>query len=253
MSKIVLITGATAGIGEACAIKFAQNGWDIIITGRRSSRLETLADSLKIKYDADVLALCFDVRKLEALQEQFKSLTGKWSNIDVLVNNAGLAVGMEPFQECHYDDWEKMIDTNVKGLLYVTREVTPLMIKRNKGHIINLASLAGHTVYPRGAVYCATKHAVRALSKGMRLDLVKEGIKVSTVSPGAVETEFSIIRFKGDEEMATKKYEGYTPLVAEDIAESVFFIANQPDHLNIEEILFQPKAQASPFVLERKI
>ncbi len=252
MGKIVFITGATAGIGKACAERFAKQGWNLILTGRRKERLDALEKELQSKFGVKVLTLNFDVQNLEAVKENIASLRGPWKNIDVLVNNAGLAAGSDAFQDASYQDWNQMIDTNVKGLLYVTRELSHILIENKKGHIINLASLAGHEVYPGGSVYCATKHAVLALSKGMRIDMVKHGIKVSAVSPGAVETEFSVVRFKGDEEMAAQKYEGYDPLVAEDIAESVYFIASQPDHVNIEEIFIMPKAQANPYILERK-
>ncbi|MCP4120417.1 MAG: SDR family NAD(P)-dependent oxidoreductase [Bacteroidetes bacterium] len=252
MNKVVLITGATAGIGEACAHKFGANGWDVIITGRRKERLETLEASLRSSYGVDVLSLCFDVMNLAEVQESISSLAGNWRQIAVLVNNAGLAVGTSPFQEGAYDDWERMIDTNIKGLIYLSREVSPIMISNGKGHIINIASMAGHEVYPGGNVYCATKHAVLALSKGMRMDMVGNGIKVSSVSPGATETEFSIIRYKGDKQKAIDKYKGFEPLTGADIAESVYFVAAQPEHVNIQEVYVAPRAQASPFVLNRK-
>jgi len=252
MNKVVLITGATAGIGEACAHKFGANGWDVIITGRRKERLETLETALRGSYGIDVLSLCFDVRSLAEVKENIGSLAGNWTQIAVLVNNAGLAVGTAPFQEGDYDDWERMIDTNIKGLIYLSREVAPIMISNGKGHIINIASMAGHEVYPGGNVYCATKHAVLALSKGMRIDMVGQGIKVSSVSPGATETEFSIIRYKGDKQKAIDKYNGFEPLTGADIAESVYFVAAQPEHVNIQEVYVAPKAQASPFVLNRK-
>lgn len=251
MRKVALITGATSGIGEACAHRFASGGYDLIVTGRRSGRLEKLESALRAAYGTDVLALCFDVRDLKAVQHQVASLTGKWRQIDVLVNNAGLAVGTEPFHQGVYDDWERMIDTNIKGLAYVSREVAPLMIANGRGHIINMASMAGHEVYPGGNMYCATKHAVLALTRGMRMDMVAHNIKVSAVSPGATETEFSIVRYKGDESRAADKYVGYAPLTATDVAESTFFIASQPEHVNIEEIYLQPRAQASPFILNR--
>lgn len=252
MSKIAFITGATAGIGKACAEKFANEGWNLILTGRRKERLDALEQQLQSTYNVKVLTLNFDVQDLEAVKENINSIRGPWKNIDVLVNNAGLAAGNDAFQDAEYDDWNQMIDTNVKGLLYVTRELSGVFIENKKGHIINLASLAGHEVYPGGSVYCATKHAVMALTKGMRVDMIQHGIKVSAVSPGAVDTEFSMVRYKGDAELVAQKYEGYQPLVAEDIAESVYFIANQPEHVNIEEIFILPKAQANPYILERK-
>jgi 3-hydroxy acid dehydrogenase/malonic semialdehyde reductase len=251
MSKIVLITGATAGIGKACAEKFAQAGWNLIITGRRKERLEELEQQLQDTYNVKVLTLHFDVQEVEEVKKNIRGIKSPWRNIDVLINNAGLAAGADYFQNGNYDDWNQMIDTNIKGLLYVSREMATIFIENKKGHIINLASLAGHEVYPEGNVYCATKHAVLALTKGMRIDMLQHGIKVSAVSPGAVDTEFSLVRYKGDEAKAAEKYRGYQPLVAADIAESVYFIASQPDHINIQEIVILPKAQANPYVLER--
>jgi 3-hydroxy acid dehydrogenase / malonic semialdehyde reductase len=250
MSKIIFITGATSGIGEASARKFAQQGWDVIIAGRRKDRLDKLEKELRSS-NTDVLSLCFDVRKQNEVHQAIASLQGKWKRIDVLLNNAGLAVGKGAIQEGIYDDWERMIDTNVKGLLYMSREVTPLMIENGSGHIINIASLAGHESYPGGNVYCGTKHAVRSISRGMRMDLVQHGIKVSVVSPGAADTEFSLVRYKGDKAMADKTYDGFQPLAAEDIAESIFFIATQPPHVNIEEIFMLPTAQATSNIIHR--
>ena len=252
MSNTILITGATSGFGEATAKLFAKNNWNIIITGRRKERLEKLELDLKSTYKIDVLSLCFDVTKLEDVKNAISSLKDKWKNIDVLLNNAGLAVGRGPIQEGVYDDWERMIDTNVKGLLYMMREVSPLMIARKKGHIINVASLAGWEAYAGGNVYCGTKHAVRAISKSARIDLVEDNIKVSVISPGAAETEFSVVRFKGDEEKATSIYNGYLPLKAEDVANSIYFMATQPEHVNIEEILILPTAQASATVTHKQ-
>jgi len=251
MNKIILITGATSGFGEAAAHKFAQNGWDIIITGRRKERLNTLAAALKAAYGTDVLSLCFDVRKRIEVQQAIASLTGKWAAIDVLLNNAGLAAGRGPIQEGVYEDWEQMIDTNLKGLLYMTREVSPLMITRSKGHIINVASLAGWEAYGGGNVYCGTKHAVRAITRSARIDLVQHNIKVSVISPGAAETEFSLVRFKGDEQKANAVYDGYQPLKAEDVAESIYFMASQPAHVNIEEIFILPTAQATATITHK--
>lgn len=248
MSNTILITGATAGFGEAAAKLFAQNNWNIIITGRRKERLEKLENELKSVYKIDVLSLCFDVRNLNEVQNAINSLSGDWKNIDVLLNNAGLAAGRGPIQEGVYDDWEQMIDTNVKGLLYMMREVAPLMIARKKGHIINVGSLAGWENYGGGNVYCGTKHAVRSISRSARIDLVTHNIKVSVISPGAAETEFSLVRFKGDAEKAASMYDGYQPLSAADVAESIYFIATQPAHVNIEEILIQPTAQANTTV-----
>ena len=248
MTKTVLITGTTSGFGEASAHLFAKNNWNIIITGRRKDRLEKLEADLKSTYNVAVLALHFDVRNIDEVKSAVSSLKDEWKNIDVLLNNAGLAVGRGPIQEGIYDDWEQMIDTNVKGLLYMIREVSPLMIARNKGHIINVGSLAGWDTYGGGNVYCGTKHAVRAISRSARIDLLPYNIKVSVISPGAAETEFSVVRFKGDQQKADSMYEGYLPLKAEDVAESIYFIATQPAHVNIEEILILPTAQATPTI-----
>ncbi|MCO5233606.1 MAG: SDR family NAD(P)-dependent oxidoreductase [Chitinophagales bacterium] len=248
---IAYITGATSGIGEACANKFAAQGWNIVITGRRIERLESLKQEIQNKYAVEVLAQNYDLRNLEEVKRNIADLDDNWSKVDVLVNNAGLAVGKGPFQEGIYDDWERMIDTNLKGLIYVSRELIPRMIKNGKGHIINIASLAGIESYGGGNVYCATKHGVRALTRSMRIDLIHQGIKVSVVSPGAADTEFSLVRYKGDKEMADSTYEGYIPLRGEDIAESVFFMASQPAHVNIEEIFILPTAQASSTIFHR--
>lgn len=245
MGKIALITGATAGIGEATATKLAKEGYDLIITGRRQDRLEELKSKLEGDYNIKVTASCFDVRDKSAVQETLASLPDEWKNIDVLVNNAGLAVGKDPIQEGEIDDWERMIDTNVKGLLYITRTISPWMVERKKGHIINVASIAGKEVYPAGNVYCATKHAVDALSRAMRLDLVEHGIKVTNIAPGLVETEFSVVRFKGDQDKADSIYKGYQPLTAEDIADVIWFTASRPAHVNIADVLITATAQAS--------
>ena len=219
MEKIAFITGSTSGIGEATAWKFAAEGWHVIISGRRIEKLNTLAARIQEKHQVAVLPLCFDITQLEEVKNSIHSLSGKWKNIGVLVNNAGLAVGRSPLQEGLYEDWDRMIDTNMKGLLYVTREIVPLFIANKKGHIINIGSLAGHEYYGGGNVYCGTKHAVKAITRSMRIDLLKEGIKVSAVSPGAVETEFSVVRYKGNKEMADKTDYGLDPLKAEDVAE----------------------------------
>lgn len=248
---IAYITGATSGIGEACAWKFASMGWDIVITGRRKERLEKLRNEILTKFSVAILTQNYDVTHLQAVKENIAALDEKWSQVDVLVNNAGLAVGRGPIQEGIYDDWERMIDTNLKGLLYVTRELTPILIKNGKGHIINIASLAGIEAYGGGNVYCATKHGVRALTRSMRIDLVQHGIKVSVVSPGAADTEFSLVRYKGNKEVADATYDGFQPLSGEDVAESVFFIASQPKHVNIEEIFLLPTAQASSTIFHR--
>lgn len=251
MNKVILITGATSGFGEASAHLFAKNNWDIIITGRRKERLEKLKAELKSNFNIDVLSICFDVRNLDEVKTAILSLQDKWKKIDVLLNNAGLAAGRGPIQEGLYDDWEQMIDTNVKGLLYMIREVSPLMIPRKEGHIINVASLAGWESYGGGNVYCGTKHAVRSITRSARIDLLPYNIKVSVISPGAAETEFSLIRFKGDEEKASAVYDGYQPLKAEDVANSIYFMATQPAHVNIEEIFILPTAQATATITHK--
>ncbi|MDR0295919.1 MAG: SDR family oxidoreductase [Prevotellaceae bacterium] len=246
--KTALITGATAGFGEAIAIKFAKNGYNLILTGRRKELLLQISEQLSNKYAIEVLPLCFDLRKLEEVEKHLGQLPAEWQAIDVLVNNAGLAVGMNSIQEGVIDDWERMIDTNIKGLLYLTRIIAPLMVKRQQGHIFNIGSIAGKEVYVNGNVYCATKHAVDALSKAMRMDLLPHNIRVSQISPGAAETEFSIVRFKGDKERADNVYKGYEPLQAEDIANVVYFVATLPAHVNINDLVIMPTAQASATV-----
>ncbi len=244
MNKVALITGATSGIGKATALRAAEAGFNIIITGRRSDRLEQLAREIQEK-GVEVLPLHFDIRQQTAVQQAIENLTGNWRNIAVLVNNAGLAVGVSPIQEGVLDDWERMIDTNIKGLLYITRAVAPLMIANNAGHIVNLASIAGKEVYPGGNVYCATKHAVDALSKAMRTDMLKHNIKVTNIAPGMVETEFSIVRYKGDEEAARNVYKGMTPLTNEDIADTILFAITRPPHVCLNDIVIMPTAQAN--------
>ena len=250
-NKTVLITGATSGIGEAAARIFAANNYSIIITGRRQERLEKLAEELR-KQNVEVLTLCFDVRNSSEVEKSISSLQGNWKNIDVLINNAGLASGLGPIQSGELDDWEKMIDTNIKGLLYVTRAVTPLMIARNTGHIINIASLAGKDVYPNGNVYCATKHAVDALSRSMRIDLLPHGIKVTNIAPGLVETEFSVVRFHGDKERADNVYKGFQPLTATDIADAIWYAASRPAHFCVNDMVLTPLAQANAYVVIKK-
>lgn len=244
MNKIALITGATSGIGQATALKAAEAGYDVIITGRRRERLEKLAETIRSK-GANVLTLCFDVRQQTEVQAAVDNLAGKWKNIDVLVNNAGLAVGVSPIQEGVLDDWERMIDTNVKGLLYVTRAVAPLMVARQGGHIVNIASIAGKEVYPGGNVYCATKHAVDALSKAMRTDMLRYNIKVTNIAPGMVETEFSLVRYKGNSEAAAGVYKGVTPLTNDDIADTIIFAITRPPHVCLNDIVIMPTAQAN--------
>ena len=244
MNRIALITGATAGIGEATSNLLAKNNFDLIVTGRRKDRLDLLKEKLITNTKAKIHTLCFDIRSLEETTNAINSLPDEWKKIDVLVNNAGLAAGLNTVQEGAVDDWEQMIDTNIKGLLYITRLVSPGMIERGAGHIINISSIAGKETYPMGNVYCATKHAVQSVTKGMRLDMLKHGIKVSSVSPGAVDTEFSEVRFKGDKERANQVYKGFTPLYAPDVAESILFVLTRPKHVNIDDILIMPTDQA---------
>ena len=254
-SPIILITGATSGFGEATARRFAAEGWRVIITGRRKERLEALRKELEGLHGAlerpSIHALHFDVRDQAAVEAAIGGLPEAWRTIDVLVNNAGLAAGLDPIQEGNVDDWERMLDTNVKGLLYVSRTVIPGMIARGKGHIINIGSTAGKEVYPKGNVYCASKHAVDALSKGMRQDLLPHGIKVTQICPGLAETEFSVVRFHGDEQKAKAPYQGLTPLKGEDIANLAWFAATLPPHVCINDLVVTPTAQASSMVVHR--
>ena len=252
MNKIALVTGATAGIGKAVAIKLASLGFNIIITGRRIDRLEEIKNEIVVKYSKEVFTLNFDVRNKSEAIKQIEQLPKRWKNIDLLVNNAGLAAGLGTIQEGDMEDWEQMIDTNIKGLLYMTRAISPLMIERKKGQIINIGSIAGKEVYPNGAVYCSTKHAVDALNKGMRIDMVEYGIKVSAIHPGMVNTEFSTVRFHGDKEKADAVYEGLIPLYAEDIADAVEFMVTRPAHVNINDMVIMPTAQATATVIVRK-
>ena len=252
MNKITLITGTTSGIGLACAERFAKEGHNLIITGRRKDRLDTLAAELQLDHDIDVLPLCFDIRSQIEVKMAIDKLPEKWKKIEVLINNAGLAVGLNPLNEGVVDDWERMIDTNIKGLLYISRQVTPLMVEYGKGHIINIGSIAGKEVYPNGNVYCATKFAVDARSKSMRIDLVKHGIRVTQISPGAVETEFSEVRFKGDTEKAKGVYKGYTPLSPEDVAEVTYYATTLPKHVNINDLILMPVAQASATIFKKE-
>ncbi|MCP2042146.1 SDR family NAD(P)-dependent oxidoreductase [Pontibacter sp. HSC-36F09] len=250
MARIALVTGATSGIGRATALALAKAGYHIIATGRRTERLQELQQQIT---EVPVYTLAFDVRDREAVADAFSSLPDDWKGIDVLVNNAGNAHGLAPVQSGSLSDWDAMLDINVKGLLYVTHAVLPLMIARKQGHIINIGSIAGKEVYANGNVYCASKFAVDAISKGMRIDLVQEGIKVSEVNPGLVETEFSEVRFKGDKERAAGVYQGYEPLRAEDIADLITFMVTRPAHVNIAEVLILPAAQASATVLNKQL
>jgi hypothetical protein len=250
MNKTALITGATAGFGEACAQEFAQNGWNLILTGRRKERLNALKSEIEASHGVSVLPLCFDVRDNEAVKRVIASIPNEMqSNICLLINNAGLAVGKGPIDEGQIDDWERMIDTNVKGLLYVSKAAIPILKQNGNAQIINIGSIAGKQVYPGGNVYCASKHAVDALSQAMRIDLVSHGIKVTNIAPGAAETEFSVVRFKGDQAAADSVYQGYQPLLAKDIAETAYFAATRPPHVTLNDIVIMPTAQASPAVL----
>lgn len=238
-----MITGATAGFGRATAFRFAREGYNVIITGRRKEKLEELERDL-LKNDIRVLSLNFDVRKRYEVEDIISGMTDEWKNIDILVNNAGLAVGFDHIDEGNSDDWDRMIDTNIKGLLYVTRAVAPLMTARNRGHIFNISSIAGKDVYEKGNVYCASKHAVDALSKAMRIDLLLHHIKVTNIAPGMAETEFSLVRFKGDKARAADVYRGFEALRGEDIADVIFYCATLPPHVCINDLVITPTQQA---------
>ncbi len=249
--KTAFVTGVTSGFGKAFALRLAKLGYNLIITGRRADRLNDLTAAIRTEYGVEVLPLCFDVRDNEACNVVIASLPDTFKTIDLLVNNAGLAAGASPFDESELDDYERMIDTNVKGLLYITKLIVPLMKIRKAGHIVNISSIAGIEVYPNGSVYCATKHAVNAITKGLRLDLLKYGIKVSSISPGMVETEFSVVRYHGDEQKAKAVYAGIVPLNAEDIADALEFIVTRPDHVSINDIQINPKQQANTYLTHR--
>ena len=252
MNKIVLITGATSGIGAACARKFAEAGYRVIITGRRSEQLAVMASELETNYGVQVLSLCFDVRDLDAVKRALDSLPAAWRDIDVLVNNAGLALGLEPEYAGDFTDWETMIDTNVKGLLYMTRLIVPGMVERLKGHVINIGSVAGDAAYAGGAVYCASKAAVKILSDGLRIDLAHTPVRVTTLKPGLVETNFSNVRFHGDTERASNVYKGIEPLTGDDIADVALYAAQAPAHVQIAEVLILATHQASGSVICRR-
>jgi 3-hydroxy acid dehydrogenase / malonic semialdehyde reductase len=247
----VLITGASAGIGEACARAFAAEGARLILAARRRERLEGLAEELRGAHGTECLLLELDVRDAGAVDRAIAGLPREWAEIDVLVNNAGLGRGLDRLPAGEPEDWDAMIDTNVKGVLYVTRAVAPGMVARGRGHVINLGSVAGHEVYPGGAVYCATKHALGAITRGLRMDVLGTGVRVSTVDPGMVETEFSVVRFKGDAQRAKRVYEGLTALAAADIADAVLWCATRPPHVNVDEIIIKPTDQASATQVHR--
>ncbi|HEY5372012.1 MAG TPA: SDR family NAD(P)-dependent oxidoreductase [Hanamia sp.] len=245
MERVVFITGATSGIGRACAEKFAANGDHIIINGRRTGRLEELKNELQEKYNVDILCASFDVQNKDDVIKSINHFSDKWKSIDILINSAGLALGRNTFDEADITDWETMLNTNVQGLLYVSKAVLPAMIKRNSGHIINLGSIAGDEVYERGNVYCATKSAVEAISSAMRIDLLPHHIKVTNVKPGAVETEFSLVRFKGNEEKADKVYDGLMPLKPKDVADTIFYCASLPPNVCVNDLTITCTAQAN--------
>jgi 3-hydroxy acid dehydrogenase/malonic semialdehyde reductase len=249
---LVLITGATSGIGKSTATIFAKNGYDLILTGRRQERLSEFKKELETNFKINVTILCFDIRNQNEVEAAVHSLSPELKKIDILINNAGLAAGLGPIQDGNLNHWEQMIDTNIKGLLYITKLISNLMIVNKSGHIINIGSVAGKEVYPNGNVYCASKFAVDALNKAMRIDLLPHNIKVTAVNPGMVETEFSIVRFDGDEDRAKKVYEGLQPLKPEDVAETIFWAANRPAHVNINDIVIMPAAQATSTISVRK-
>lgn len=250
--QIVFITGASSGIGMSCAHAFAAQGADLLLCARRTERLEKLADEIQTKYSGiRIHTFTLDVRNNGAVTSALSSLPPEWRSIDVLINNAGLSRGLDKFQDASIQDWEEMIDTNVKGLLYISKAVAPMMLHRAKGHIINIGSIAGREVYPRGHVYCASKHAVDAITKGLRIDLVDTPIRVTTVDPGLVETEFSIVRFHGDEQKANAVYQNLTPLRPNDVADAVVWAATRPSHVQIADIVMFPTAQASAAIVHR--
>lgn len=250
-NKIVLITGASSGIGKACAEIFAQHGYQLLLCARRIEKLKELAEQLTQQYQTQVHYFLLDVSNAKNVTEALTNLPENWKNIDILINNAGLALGLEKLAEANIDDWEQMIDTNVKGLLYVTKALLPKMLVRNQGHIINMGSVSGHEVYAGGAVYCATKFAVNALTKTLKKELLGTNIRISSIDPGAVETEFSEVRFKGDKSRAQAVYQGFQPLTPADIADAVYYCASRPAHVNIREMIILPTRQASAYMINR--
>ena len=253
MDKTVLITGATSGIGKACAQKFASAGYNLVITGRRNKRLEQLKKDLQNQHPIDILSLSFDVQDRKAVENTLGNLPSEWRQIDILVNNAGLAAGRDYFEDADMNDWETMLNTNVHGLLYVSKAVVPLMIAQKKGHIINMGSIAGKEVYEKGNVYCASKFAVDAINKAMRIDLLKHNIRVTGIHPGAVETEFALVRFKGDEEKAAATYTGITPLTAGDVADTIFYCTQLPGHVCINDLVITCTQQASAYYFYKEV
>ncbi len=251
-NKVVLITGASSGIGAACARIFAQGKAKLILNARRQDLLEKLAAELKENYGSECHLLPFDVQDQSSVESALNSLPADWLNVEVLINNAGLSRGLDPLQEGKIQDWEEMIDTNIKGLLYMTRQIAPKMVEQGSGHIINIGSIAGHQTYPKGNVYCATKAAVRTLSEGLKQDLLGTPVRVSCIDPGLVETEFSLVRFRGEQEKAEKAYQGLTPLSPEDIADVIYFCATRPPHVNISEMLVIPTDQSGSTMVHRR-
>ena len=251
-NKLVLVTGASSGIGEATARAFAKEGARLILLARRIDRLRMVAEELEQSHNTQSHCVELDLRRYQTVGRELDNLPREWRAIDILVNNAGLAAGLAKLHEGDYADWDEMIDVNIKGLLAVSRTVIPWMVKRDRGHIINVGSIAGHETYPMGNVYCATKFAVRALSRGMKMDLTGTPVRVTCVDPGLVETEFSLVRFKGDRERAARPYKGLIPLAAEDIAEAIVWAANRPEHVNVSEMLILPTAQSSATIAHRR-
>jgi 3-hydroxy acid dehydrogenase / malonic semialdehyde reductase len=252
-NQIVLITGASSGIGHACARIFAQAGAKLILAARRQERLELLADELSLAFSGETYLITLDVRDRTAVESAIKSLPEPWSNIDILINNAGLSRGLDKLHEGHFQDWEEMIDTNIKGLLYLTRYIVPGMVQRGRGHVVNIGSIAGHQTYPGGNVYCGSKAAVKAISEGLKQDLLGTPIRVTSVDPGLVETEFSQVRFHGDIDKAKQVYQGLTPLTPDDVADAVFFCATRPAHVNISEVILVPTDQATATLVHRQV
>jgi len=251
MRKTILITGATSGIGKAAALRFAAENWNVILIGRRKERLHDLSEQISKEFKVDVLPVCVDVSQRYAVENAVAGLPGGFQKIDVLLNNAGGAKGLSTFMDGNPDDWEWMVDVNLKGLMYMTHAVLPLMKKEGRGHIINIGSIAGREIYPNGNVYCAVKAAVDMLSKGLRIELLKEGIKVTHVAPGAANTEFSLVRFEGDQQKADSVYNGYQPMTGEDVADAIFYAANMPYEVNISDIEVLPRAQGGTNFVHR--
>jgi NADP-dependent 3-hydroxy acid dehydrogenase YdfG len=251
MTKTVLISGATSGIGESCAHKFAANGFNLIITGRRNQKLQEIKETIEKQYKIAVLPLNFNITKRDEVELAIASIPAGFRSVHILINNAGLALGVNPIDKGLLDDWDQMIDTNVKGLLYLSKAVIPMLKENKNSHIINIGSIAGKLVYPNGNVYCATKSAVQSITEGMRIDLIPYGIKVTQVAPGAAETEFSLVRLKGDANAAKRVYDGYQPLTPNDIADAVYFCTTLPPHANINDLVITPTAQANAYVYNK--